>query len=214
MTLDLLLIGLAIALEPLPMSAYILLLSTAQGARAGFGFVLGWVVTLAGLVVLTLLVTGGKPPATGSAPSTATLVAKILLGVALLVLAWRTRARRGRPPAPPKWMGRLDTMNVAAAIALGFLLQPWFLVAAGVATVTAADLSNGATVLTLVGFGVLASASYLAMQAYVVASPVAARTRLDALRTWITVHQDQIVVVVSVAVGLWLIGKSSYLLAT
>ena len=214
MTLDLLLIGLAIALEPLPMSAYILVLSAERGARAGFGFVLGWVFTLVGVVVLTLLVTGGKPLVTGSAPSTASLVAKILLGVALLVLAWRTRARRGRPPAPPRWMARLDSMNVAAAMALGFLLQPWVLVAAGVATVTAADLSHGATVLTLVGFCVLASASYLAMQAYAVLSPDAARTRLDGLRGWITAHQDQIVVVVSVALGLWLIGKSSYLLAT
>jgi hypothetical protein len=214
MTLDLLLIGLAITLEPLPMSAYILILTAERGARAGFGFVLGWAVTLVGLVVLTLLVTGGKPLAAGSAPSTASLVARILLGVGLLVLAWRTRARRGRPPAPPRWMARLDSMNVAAAMALGFLLQPWFLVAAGVATVTAADLSNGATVLTLAGFCVLASASYLTMQAYAVLSPVAARTRLDALRGWIAAHQDQIVVVVSVALGLWLIGKSSYLLAT
>ncbi|MPV87136.1 GAP family protein [Georgenia ruanii] len=214
MTLDLLLIGLAITLEPLPMSAYILILSGEWGARTGLGFVLGWVLTLVGLVVLTLVVTGGKPLATGSAPSTASLVVKILLGLCLLVLAWRTRARRGRPPAPPAWMARLDTMNLAAAMGLGFLLQPWFLVAAGVATVTAADLSNGATVLTLVGFCVLASASYLVMEAYVVLSPAAARERLDRLRSWITVHQDQIVVVVSVALGLWLIGKSSYLLVT
>jgi hypothetical protein len=214
MTLDLLLIGLAITLEPLPVSAYILILSTERGARTGMGFVLGWAVTLVGLVVLTLLLTGGKPLARGSAPSTAALVAKILLGAGLLVLAWRRRARRGRPSAPPTWMARLDTVNVAAATGLGFLLQPWFLVAAGVATVTAADLSKGATVVTLVGFCVLASASYLTMQAYALLSPDAARTRLDRLRTWIAVHQDQIVVVVSVALGLWLIGKSGYLLAT
>lgn len=213
MTLDLLIIGLAITLEPLPVSAYILVLATEGGTRKGAGFVLGWVITLVAVVVATVTVTGGKPLLTRSAPSTASLLAKILLGALLLVFAWRKRTQRGRPATEPRWMAKLDRLNFFAAIGLGFLLQPWPLVAAGAATATEADLTNGATALTLVGFCALASSSYLSMQAYVMRSPDHARARLDGLNRWISAHRDQVVVVVSVAVGLWLIAASAYGLA-
>lgn len=214
MTLDLLLIGLAIALEPLPVSAHILLLATEGGARKGTGFVLGWVITLVVVVVATVTVTGGKPLLPKSSPSTASLLAKILLGVLLLVFAWHKRKQRGRPPAEPQWMAKLDRLNFLTAMALGFLLQPWPLVAAGAATATEADLSNPVTTIALVGFCVVASSSYLSMQAYVIRSPDNARARLDGLYRWITVHRDQVVVVVSVVVGLWLITVSGYRLAS
>jgi hypothetical protein len=214
MTFDLLLIGLAITLDPLPVSAQILLLGGDRGIWKGIGFVLGWMLTLAGVVVLTLVVTGGKPLSKGSAPSTISLVVRILLGIGLLAFAWRKRALRGRPVKPPRWMAMLDKVNFAGAMGLGFFVQPWALVGAGVATVTAANVGSATTVLTLVLFCVLASASYLTMQAYAMLEPEAARARLGGLNNWLALHQDQVVIVGSVAVGLWLIGKSAYLLIT
>ncbi|MFF0344420.1 GAP family protein [Kribbella sp. NPDC004875] len=215
MTFDLILIGLAITLEPLPMSGYILLLlSPQQGTRKGLGFLLGWLLTLVGLVVLTLVFTSGKPPATGSTPSTAVLIIKILLGIALLAVAWRTRKHRGRPTQPPRWMAKVDDLGFFAAMGIGFLLQPWPLVAAGVTTVASADLSNTSTIVTLTLFCLLASASYLSMQTYVTLRREPARARLDALNRWLGGHRDQVVIAVAVTVGLWLIGKSVFLLAT
>lgn len=213
MTLDLLLLGLAIALEPIPVSAYILVLGTEGGARKGAGFLLGWVITLIVVLVLTVTLTGGKPLLPKSAPSTASLLVKIVLGAALLVFAWRMRTRRKAPVTEPRWMTKLDRLTFLAAMGLGFLLQPWPLVAAGAATATQADLAKPATVLTLVGFCAVASSSYLGMQTYAMRSPDNARARLEALNGWISVHRDRVVVVVSVAVGLWLIAASAYALA-
>jgi hypothetical protein len=214
MTVDLLVIGLAIALEPLPLTAYLLMLTSEGGTRKGLGFIAGWMLTLIGVIVLTLLVTGGKPPASGSAPSTAALLAKIVIGVVLLLVAWRQRARRGRPVAKPSWMAKIDKLGFVAAMALGFLLQPWPLVAAGAAAVTAANLSQPSSLVALVLFALLATASYIAMEVYTIASPDAARSRLDALRDQIARHRDQAVIVLSVGAGVWLIGSSAYLLAT
>ena len=214
MTFDLILLGLAITLEPLPMSGYILLLSTEQGTRKGLGYLLGWVLTLVGLVVLALVFTGGQPLATGSTPSTATLAIKILLGLGLLAIARRTQTHRGRPTRPPRWMAKLDDLGFFTAVGLGCLLQPWPLVAAGVATVASADLSNASTVLTLALFCLLASASYLIMQTCVMLKPEPARARLDALNGWLSGHRDQVVITVAVTIGLWLIAKSVFLLAT
>lgn len=213
MTLDLLLIALGIALEPLPISGYILLLATDDGLRKGAGFLLGWLLTLVGVIALTVSFTGGKPLLPRSAPSTGALVVRILLGVLLIVFAWRKRRQQGGPPAEPKWMAKLDSLSFPAAMGLGFLLQPWTLVAAGAATVTQANLSSAVTVVVLVVFCVLATSSYLVMQGYALRSPDEARARLDGLNRWIMVHRDQAVVVLSVVVGLWLIAASSYHLA-
>jgi Sap-like sulfolipid-1-addressing protein len=214
MVIDLILIGAAIALEPLPLTGYLVLLSSENGTRKGLGFLLGWIVTLVAVVVLALLLTGGKPPKPATAPSQAILIAKIVLGVGLLGLAWRQRGRRGRATTPPSWMAKIDRLNFVAAMSLGFLLQPWPLVAAGALTVTGADLSKASSWAALVAFAVLASSSYLAMQTYVMASPAAARLRLNGLNLWLTAHRDDVIIVVSVAIGLWLIGHSAYLLAS
>jgi hypothetical protein len=214
MIVDLILIGAAIALEPVPLTGYILLRSTEGGNWKGYGFILGWILTLALIVVLTMALTGGKPLKNESAPSTATLIVKILLGCGLLVLAWRQNARRGRSAgATPSWMVKLDRVNFAGAMGASFLLQPWLLVAAGAVTATAADLSEPTTVAVLVGYCILATSTYLVMQAYGVISPERARSRLDGFRQLLTDHRDQVIIVLCVVIGLWLIGKSAYTLA-
>ena len=42
MTLDLILIGLAITLEPIPLMAFILILASERGVRKAAGFLFGW----------------------------------------------------------------------------------------------------------------------------------------------------------------------------
>ena len=61
MLLDLTIIGLAITLEPFPVTALILLLSTKRGTRVGLAFVLSWMACLVVVVAATFLVSGGKP---------------------------------------------------------------------------------------------------------------------------------------------------------
>jgi hypothetical protein len=215
MTVDLILIGAAIALEPIPLTGYILLRGTEGGNRKGYGFILGWLLTLALIIVLMMAITGGKPLKKESTPSTATLIIKIILGCGLLAAAWRQRARRGRSTrAMPAWMAKLDRVNFAGAIGASFLLQPWLLVAAGAATATDADLSEPVTVAVLAGYCVLATSTYLAMQAYGVLAPEAAGSRLDGFRQFLADHRDQLVIVLCVVIGLWLIGKSAYTLAS
>src|SRR5690348_2062980 len=82
--LDLIIIGLAIALEPLTLVAFILILSAEKGTRKGLAFILGWMACLVAVIAAILLVTGGKPPAPHTAPSTAALVVKAFLGAVLI----------------------------------------------------------------------------------------------------------------------------------
>ncbi len=217
MIFDLLLIGLAIALEPLPITALILILASERGVRKGLGFVLGWFASLTAVIAMTVLVTGGKPPAPSSAPSIGVLVVKLLLGVALVVVGLRRRKRLGQPSPPkkpPTWMSRIDNMGVISAAGLAILLQPWGLIAAGAATVVDAKLSNLEEYLVLFAFVLVSSSVVLTMEIYAAFWPEAATKKLSDLRTWMDTHRDQVIVALALIVGLWLVSKSLYGLVT
>jgi Sap, sulfolipid-1-addressing protein len=212
MVLDLVIIGLAITLEPLTLVAFILILGAQRGIRNGLAFIFGWTACLVAVIAAVVLVTGGKPPAPHTAPSTAALVVKALLGAVLIWFGLRQRRRMGRPRKQPGWMARLDHLSLWAAAGLGLFLQPWTLVAAGAATVVQAKLSTAGDWLTLVLFCLLATSTFLVMELYAAFAPTAAEARFEQVRTWIDTHQDQAIVVGSLVVGAWLLGKSLYLI--
>ena len=214
MVLDLLLIGLAITLEPFPVTAFILLLGAEKGTRKGLAFILGWLACLIIVIAAVVLATGGKPPAPNTSPSTAALAVKLTLGTVLVIYGLRRWRRIGAPRKPPTWMSRLDKVSLWAAAGLAAFLQPWALVAAGAATITQAKLSGPASYLTLVLFVLLATASFLYLELYATFAPAAAGARLKQLRTWLDTHRDQVIIVVCLLLGFWLAGKSIYLLVT
>lgn len=210
----LLLIALTVALEPLPLTGYILVLSTPNGPKKGLGFLLGWVLSLVVVTVVTLLLTGGKPVATSSAPSTAGLAVRMAIGAWLLWVAWHRRATRGQPRPEPGWTKRVDKINFVGAMVLAFLLQPWGLVAAGVATVMQANLESAASVLGVVLFCLVGTSSYITMETYALVSPEAAMRRLDGIRGWINTHRDQAIILLSLGLGFYLLANSAYLIST
>ena len=214
MVVDLLLLGLGITLEPFPLTAFILLLSTEKGTRKGLAFILGWLACLVVVIAAVVLATGGKPPAPNTAPPTAAVAVKLALGVVLILFAIRQWRRMGIPRKPPAWMARLDGLSLWTAAGLAAFLQPWALVAAAAATVVQAELSSTADYLVLLVFCLLATSSFLALELAVVFRPTAADTRIKALRTWLDTHRDQVIIVISLLLGFWLTGKSIYLLVT
>jgi len=214
MVLDLMIIGLAITLEPVTIVAFILILGAQRGIRKGLAFLLGWMACLVAVIAAVVLITGGKPPEPHTAPTTAALVVKALLGALLIWVGLRQRRRMGRPRKQPGWMARLDHMSPWAAAGLGVFLQPWTLVAAGAATVVQAKLSTAGDWLALVFFCLLATSSFLVMELYAAFAPVAAAARLEDVQKWIDTHQDQAIVVGALVVGAWLLGNSIYLIVS
>jgi len=212
-TLDLILIGLVIALEPIPLTTFILVLASTGGVRKGAAFIFGWLVSLAAVIAATVLLTGNSPPKPNSPPSLAALAVKLTIGVVLVLIAVRQRRRMGRPKKPkkqPKWQKGIDTMSPWFAIALGPLTQPWGLVAAGVAVIVNAKISSWESFLALFLFCVISTSTYLAMEIYAGFWPDQTQAFLVRLRAWIDSHTDQVIIVVSLGLGFWLIGKSIY----
>lgn len=211
MVLNLVLIGLVIAFDPLPLMAFIVILPSRRGVIKGAAFVSGWLVSLAIVVAITVLATGNNPPKPSTAPSLAGLAVKIAIGVGLVAIAIRQRRRMGRPKKPkkpPKWQEHVDNMSPWFAFGLAPAVQPWALIGAGAATVMEAKLATFESCLALIAFCVLASASYLTMEIYAVLSPDPSKAFLARFRTWIDAHTDQVIILGSSILGIWLIANS------
>ncbi|MFJ5073077.1 GAP family protein [Streptomyces sp. NPDC088553] len=210
MVLDLVVIGTAITLGPLHNSAFILLLSSRRGVRQGLAFLLSWLANLAAVIAAVVLLTGGQPPARHSAPSTAAIIVKLAIGLALAVYGVYRRRRPPRPHGPPRWAARIDNASLGAAAGLAWVLQPWGLVGAGAATALDANLSTLTDWLALTGYCLLATLSLIVMEMYTVWVPRAANARLNSLRNWLGDHQEQLIVTLALLVGLWLTARSIY----
>ena len=214
MVLDLLLIGLAIALEPFPLTAFILLLTAEKGVWKGLAFILGWLACLVAVIAAVFVATGNNPPKPQTVPSDAALAVKLAVGVVLILIAVRQRRRMDRPRKPPAWMARLDQLSLWAAAGLAAFLQPWTLVAAGASTLVEAKLASAADYLVLVLFCLLATSGYLYLELYATFAPAKAGARLERMRAWLDSHQDQVIIAVCLLLGFWLAGKSIYLLVS
>ena len=214
LVLDLLLVGLAVAVDPLPLTAFLVVLTSKRGARKGAAFVFGWLVSLAIVVTVTVTATGNDPPKPATAPSLAGVAIKIVLGVVLVLIAVRHIRARGQPKPPkkpPKWQAHVDSMSPWFAMALAPTLQPWVLIGLGAATVVEAKLSSWASFLALGVYCVLASSSYLAMEIYAVVRPAQSQTLLVRCKTWVDSHIDQAIIIGSLLIGLWFIADSIYI---
>jgi threonine/homoserine/homoserine lactone efflux protein len=213
MVLNLLVIGLAIAVDPLPLTAFIVVLPSKHGVSKGAAFLFGWLVSLAIVVTVTVLATGNNPPKPNTVPSLASLAVKILIGTLLVLIAVRQRRRLRRPKKPkkpPKWQENVDNMSPWFTMVLAAALQPWTLIAAGAATVVEAKLSSRGSYLALIGFCVVASASYIAMEICAGFKPDQSQAFLARFRTWMETHTDQAVIVGCLLLGFWLIASSIY----
>ena len=68
---------------------------------------------------------------------------------------------------------------------------------------------EGSGITAIIVYVVIASSSYLVMQAYVMARPEAAMRRLQGLNNWIDAHRDPAVIILFSLLGVWLIGRGT-----
>ena len=216
MVLNLVLIGVTVALDPLPLMAFLVILPSKQGVRKGAAFVFGWLASLVVVVAVTVLATGNNPPEPDTAPSLAGVAVKIAIGVILVAIAIRQRRRTGRPKKPkkpPKWQAHVDSMSVvrhgprARSAAVGPDRR-------GRRHGHEAKLSSAQSYLTLFLFCILGSASYLAMEIYAGARPGKSQVLLAGFRTWIDAHTDQVIIWGSLILGFWLVANGINLIVS
>jgi threonine/homoserine/homoserine lactone efflux protein len=212
---DVLPLALGIAISPIPIIAVILMLLSPKAKGTSVGFLIGWVFGIAVAVVLFTLLASVIPEDDPDASRPISGVIKIVLGLALLALAfrqWRSRPEPGEEAALPKWMSAVDEMTAGRGLVLGFLLSALnpknllMAVAAGVIIGTAGLTVGEASVVILVFVLIAACTVAVPVIAYLIASKRMAGP-LEALRGWLVQNNATVMAVLLLVIGVVVIGK-------
>jgi len=207
--------AIGIAISPIPIIAIILMLITPKARSNGLAFLGGWLLGLVIVGTVVLIVANTAGIATSSGPSRTVSAIKLVLGLLLLVVAWRQFKKRPEPgeEAPmPKWMRALDSFTPARSLAIGALLSgvnPKNLVlnataAAGIAQTGLAGVQQAVVLLVLI---VVGSLGIIAPVAVYFAMGDKAPKVLDGWKTWLAANNATVMMVLFLVFGVTLVGK-------
>lgn len=200
-----------VAISPVPIIAVILMLFTARAAGNSVSFLVGWVVGLSivGAVVLAvgLELSDGEESAAGG-------WIKIIIGVLFLVLAvkqWSSRPTGDEEPAMPGWMQAIDQFTAPKSFGIGFLLSAvnpknLGLTIAAMTKVSAAGLSTGEEIGTLVVFVVIASLTVAAPVVLNLVLGSKAQPALTTMKDWLADNNNTVMTVLFVVLGAKVLG--------
>jgi hypothetical protein len=205
-----------VALSPMPIIAMVLMLITPRARGNGIIFLVGWIIGVAAAGAIVLAIVGPSDPNDGSAPATWVNVLKLVLGLALVVVAvrqWRARPARGDTPSMPGWMSALDTLTPlkAGGLAVGLsVLNPknLVLIVSGATVVAQAELSTGDQVVAWAVFTLIATIGVaLPLIIYLVMGDRAGAI-LERLRASMAHNNAAVMAVLCLIIGAKLIGDA------
>ncbi|KHL10576.1 Sap-like sulfolipid-1-addressing protein [Mumia flava] len=207
-------VALGVMISPLPIVAVVLMLSSARAKVNAFAFLLGWFVAITAVAMVVALAAGSAAPDEED-PAGWTGWLKIVLGLALLVVAlrqWRGRPRPGIEAPTPKWMAAVETFTPVKATGLAVLLggvnpKNLLLTVSGGATIAAAAPDDtSAVVVASIVFAVVACIGVAAPIAIYLATGDRAAVLLDELKAWLIEHNAIVMAVLLLVIGVKLIG--------
>jgi hypothetical protein len=208
--LTLLLLALALAIQPWSVLAAVLLVTSESGVAKTMAYVFGWLLALAAVAIATIALYPQTPKAASS--STWTSWVEIASGVALGGwLLVRSRRPVAAQPAgtQPKWMSRLDSMSPPPAFVLGAFLPNYAIVVAAVSNVVQAGLSQAGATIVLVVFIIVASAGVAAPLLLLVFRRKDAPKIYQEWRVWLIANGHKVLTVVLAVVAVVLIAKGA-----
>jgi hypothetical protein len=210
--LYLLCVGILTALTPWAIVGVIVLLGSKAAGRAAVAFAVGWFCAIAFIAAIVAAGIGGIGNSSQADVANATYIVEIVLGLALVALAARKRARDRvltAPAAEPGWLAKLDKMGPVVAFAFGtFMINIVFVVDAGL-RIAAADLGASAAIAALLFYTVLSTASLIAVLAVYFGDRAGAEVKLATMRAWIARNNANVITGMLLAVGIFLVAKGA-----
>ncbi len=201
-----------VAVSPVPIIAVILMLFSSRARVNGPLFLLGWAVALA--VVSGVSFAAGDAATASSGADTGSW-AQVIIGALFLLLAarsWHSRPAPGEEADRPAWMAGIDSFSPGRALVLALLLagvNPKNLLLAAGAGAAVAGLALPATgaAVTLGVFVVLASLTIAGPVVYYLLGGQRARSRLDTVKEWLAFHNDAVMTVLFLVLGVNLVSQ-------
>ena len=208
-------LAIGIAISPLPIIAVILMLTTPKARTNGPAFLAGWLLGLVVVAGLVLVVTDAAGAAASSDRSRIVSLAILVLGVVLLVLAWRqfkSRPGPGEETPAPKWMQALDGFTATRSLSVGALFsgvkpKNLILAAAAAASIAQSGIAGPQQVAVLLVLLLVGSVGIIAPVAVYFAMGDRAEPLLDGWKTWLSANNATVMIVLFLVFGVVLLGK-------
>jgi hypothetical protein len=155
----------------------------------------------------------GSAAGTTSEPSRLSLVVQLLIGLLLLVLAfrqWRVSLDTSKEPAMPAWMSSIDDFSAGKSFAVGALLsginpKNLALNVAGVLVIAEAGLTVQQEWVTFAVYVLLASLTVALPVVYYLVAQDKSKATLTAVKTWLIANNAVVMAVVLLILGLKLL---------
>jgi len=144
----------------------------------------------------------------GGGRSPVALTLQLVLGVLLLVTAYKQWSNEYDPDAPPpKWLAMIDSLTPLKAFGIGFgaLLisgKLWVFTLSAIGIIEAAQLGQPSSTIVYLLFVLLAESLLLLSILFRVATPEKSKILLEQASAWLTLNNRPIVIVVSLIFGL------------
>jgi hypothetical protein len=208
-------LAIGIAISPVPIIAVILMLITPKARSNGLAFLAGWVLGLAVVGGIILIIANTAGIAESSGPSKTVSAIKLVLGLLLLLAAfrqWRKRPKAGEEAPLPKWMKALDGFTPGKALAAGALLsgvnpKNLILNATAAAGIAQAGLSGAQQAVALIVLVAVGSLGIIAPVGVYLGMGDKAGHVLDGWKTWLAANNATVMVVLFLVFGVSLVGK-------
>jgi hypothetical protein len=195
-------------LAPLWLIIVLLLLASPGGIVKASAFVLGMTLTRVAQGLLFGAVLAASPDNTvgGSSPVVATM--KLLLGILLLIAAYKKWRKETDPDdPPPNWMQSIDQTSALRALglgALGIAVGPklWAFTLSALAIINDAELDRAGATIAYALYIVCAQILLIAAILIAVVAPQGSRLLLQRAIDWLTTYNRPISITVALVFGL------------
>jgi hypothetical protein len=195
-------------LAPIWLIIVLLLLASSGGVVKASAFVLGMTLTRVGQGLLfgAVLAASAESSADGGAPVTAVL--KLMLGILLLIAAFKKWQKEADPDEPPpQWMQSLDQTTALKAFgmgALGIAVGPklWAFTLSALAIINEANLERADAIIAYAAYIVLAQILLILAILVSVVAPQSSRAILQRAIAWLTTYNRPITMTVALVFGL------------
>jgi hypothetical protein len=165
-------------------------------------------------IVFGFIFTGATLSASGSGQSgviTSTLL--LVLGIILLITAYRQWQQGESPDAPPpKWLTIIDSLTPVKSFGIGLVLvgtspNLWVFTLSAIALISEAQLNRPESIAAFLLFVLVAESLVLLLILTRIILPKQATGFLNNLSTWLTQHNHNLTIGVSLVFGLFFLLK-------
>ena len=216
MSINLVVLGLAVAVSPLPILAAVLMMASSQRIRDALALASGWFVSI-GVSCAAVMLLGDSMPKSNGHPNPKILgIADMAFGLLIAVLAlrgWR-KFKRNPEASIPKWLDRVGSMSIVFSFGLGLFLPPTVIAFAAGNEIAQQHLGIPGEWIAVAVFAVIGSIGVFTPILIVAGQPSKSRSRLSTWQQWLQSHWQEVLVTLFgviagylVIKGLWAISR-------